>query len=340
MKDLIDNAITNIDSKHIDETISDIINNKSTKNNVSKVIFKTTVAIAAIIALLVVSFTVAVAEGNYTAYQILNSFNPTIAQTLTRVNESCIDNGIKMTVEAVNISGCTADILVSIQDIEKDRIDETTDLFDSYRIHTTSDSECGCFFISYDENSKTAMFLINIEQEEPIKGGKITFSVSELLSGKKDVNCELDITEELNATYGYVDSLTLPVRGGSGKEDFNPDESHDILNTSLDKSFSPTPCVQIVGYGFIDNKLHIQAYYENILDYDNHGYVYLANPQGIIYPEYDIAFWDDDKKGSFEEYVYDISPKEFESCRVYGEFVTCENRIEGKWKVKFLLHEK
>ena len=61
-----------------------------------------------------------------------------------------------MEVIAANIEGADAIILISLQDIMGDRLDETTDLFDSYSIHTPYAQSGGCSLVDYDDETKTA----------------------------------------------------------------------------------------------------------------------------------------------------------------------------------------
>ena len=72
------------------------------------------------------------ATGIDPAYEMLYSISPYIAQKLKPVNESCIDNGIEMKVVAAEIYNEKAEILISLRDTIDSRIDNTTDLSDSY----------------------------------------------------------------------------------------------------------------------------------------------------------------------------------------------------------------
>ncbi len=133
------------------------------------------------------------ATGNELAYEVLYSISPVIAQKLKPVNASCEDNGIEMTVVAAEVDGNKATILVSMRDNIGERLDETTDFFDSYSIHTPYDQRGGCTLLSYDDDTKTATFMLTIEQMNRvlIPGDKITFSVSQLLSKKEHSNFKL-----------------------------------------------------------------------------------------------------------------------------------------------------
>ena len=87
----------------------------------------------------------------------------------------------------------TAEIYLSMQDLTGERIDETVDLFDSYSIHSSRDSSSTCSLIEFDPESGKAVFLVQVKHMngEKIEGQKLTFSVSEFLTGKQRVEQEL-----------------------------------------------------------------------------------------------------------------------------------------------------
>ena len=92
------------------------------------------------------------------AYNLLYKVSPAIAQKLKPVSMSCEDNGIKFEVISAYVEGNEAKIFISVQDIDGDRIDETTDLFDNFSINTPFDCSSSCENISYDTETKTATF--------------------------------------------------------------------------------------------------------------------------------------------------------------------------------------
>jgi hypothetical protein len=146
----------------------------------------------ALVASLAVCFTLAVpamaAADVQVAYEILYAVSPKIAQELKPVRMSCEDDGIKMEVISAYINGDKAEIYISMQDMTDDRIDETTDLFDSYSINRPFSSSGTCERISYDEETNIATFLISITQwgQKEIGGEKITFTVDKFLSNKRE----------------------------------------------------------------------------------------------------------------------------------------------------------
>ena len=105
------------------------------------IVWKKVVAIAACICICVCAAVPALAAAdNEFAYDVLYSISPSIAQKLKPIRKSCEDNGIKMEVLSADIRGDSAEILVSMQDQTDSRLDETTDLFDSYSINTPFNS--------------------------------------------------------------------------------------------------------------------------------------------------------------------------------------------------------
>jgi len=348
----IENAITNIDSKYVMEALD--YKNKQHHNNSGY--FKTIGKVAAcfaVVCILSVSGTfVAAAAGNENAFQVVYEMFPDIAMNLVTINESCEDNGIKMSVEGINIEGDTADVYISLQDVSGNRIDETTDLFDSYDIRTGEDYQgdrmAGCSFVNYDEESKKATFLLSITnmQGTPMSNDKVTFLLSKILTNKKEMSRELTEITNVNEVEKTRDVSDVNLRGfasnGSDIEEFSnfyDKYGKDILCEDENIRFSPVDGATVTAYGFVNGKLHIQVYYEDILQYDNHGFITLVNEDSTIYPE-SIDFWDEEGIGSYSEYIFDITPEEMENYKVYGEFITCDTLIEGDWSVTFSLTEK
>lgn len=69
------------------------------------------------------------------------------------------------------------------------------------------------------------------------------------------------------------------MRGWSG-EDINDDTEFLIPDSSL--SYSPVDGVSVNAYGFINGKLHVQVHYDNILTYDNHGFIQVKDVGGLV----------------------------------------------------------
>lgn len=325
--------VTNIDDKYIYEAMN--YNGKSKHYIALKRIGKIAACFVLVFVLSLSSLTAAAAAGNRTAYDILYFLYPDIAMNLIPVNEVCEDQGIQMEVAAVYVHDDSAEIYISMQDLIGSRIDETIDLFDSYSIHTSADQIGGCSFVDYNEETQTASFLISVRQMNGkcITGKKMTFSVSEFLSGKKEVNEELiDSSLENIPIVSDVQTEVNERGSGGGLEKV---EAFLIPNDS--QMSAPVDGVAVTGYGFVDNRLHVQVYYEDIVHYDNHGYVYLKDAKGnVINCVQSVSFWDDKQKGSYDEYIFDLNPEDdLSGYSMWGYFMTCKTRTTGEWQVTF-----
>ena len=279
-------------------------------------------------------------------YDMLYAVSPATAQFFKPVQLSCEDNGIRMEVSAVYIHENTAEIYISMQDLEGTKFDETIDLFDSYRINTPFDCTSHCILSDYDPDTQTAEFLITIEQwnTQEITGDKLTFSLREILSNKKtyegiinDVNLS-DI--QLNNT-----SQSVYPRGIGGLEFIEKyeDSADQDLLTVLKPSgsiCSPVDGVTLTGIGYIDGYLHIQVCYKDILKTDNHGTIALISKETgeTISDDGSVAFFDNKGENSYEDYIFTEIPAEtLGEYDLYGEFITSSGPIEGTWSVTFPL---
>lgn len=274
------------------------------------------------------------------AYNLLSMVSPTIAQKLKPVRVSCEDNGIEFSVISAYVEGNEATILVSVQDLEGDRIDETTDLFDSYRINTPFDCSSSCKKVSYDGETEAVTFLISISQwnEQDIIGEKITFSAREILSNKQkydDVLHDLD-TNKISPIPAIVEPTYI--FGGGGMDNPEVMDNFYVLKPMGILS-SPVDGVDITAMGYFDGKLHIQAKYENISETDNHGYVYFKNAKGEeLHCVANITVSiDDAHQEQYVEYVFDLLDVDLTEYALYGYFVTSSTHITGNWSVTFPL---
>ena len=274
--------------------------------------------------------------GNEKVYEILYMISPELAQKLKPVNMSCEDDGILMTVVAADVYDDRAEVLISLKDLTDNRLDGTTDLFDSYSIHTPYDQSGGCSLVGFDEESGELIYMISVEQMDHvlILGDKITFSISQLLTGKKHFELSIDQIDTANLPV-IMECLADPnFRGYSGSD---IEDGMQIIipgeEVLLDEG------VTLTGYGLVDGQLHVQIKYDDIYHTDNHGFLYLEkeDTDRVLYAG-SYAFWDESHTDSYEEYVFDIPAEELQEYRLGGEFWTCTGGpIEGDWSVTFPL---
>ena len=271
------------------------------------------------------------AFGSDIAYNLLYMASPAVAQTFKPIQKSCEDKNIRMEVISADIQGDEAHFYISMQG---DMIDETTDLYDSYNIKCPFDSVGHVSFSDFDENTKTAYFVVNIKtmNGEKIPKGKVTFSVRELIFDKHEFEGAIDGVDLSEVPKNPPTIENINFRGASG-----------YYEPIIDMLAPSSPLTEIMdgisvtGIGYIDGKLHIQTYYEDILKTDNHGYVYLVDENGKrISEEFaDISFWDDERKGSYDEKVFDIDYNDLENYSPCGHFWTSNGYESGDWEVTF-----
>ena len=277
-------------------------------------------------------------------YDLVYRISPSLAQMMKPVQMSCEDNGIRMEVESASVYENEAAVYISLEDLtDQNRIDETTDLFDSYSINQGFTSFSTCSYVSFDKETGKAKFLINITRADgnKIEGNKITFDFTTFISKKSHYDgrlWELDLSKAVEAKDTFTPEW---FRGSSGIEGGLDKVSNTKCLIPVNGGlYSPVDGVTITNMGFIDNKLHIQVYYEDIANYDDHGFIKLRDKYGEEAKYYDVSFFDDEEIGSYDEIIYDITPDEIEKYIPFGNFVTCKNRTEGFWQVTFPLENK
>lgn len=286
-----------------------------------------------------VSVSTLAACDNEAAYELIYSVSPLLAQKLKPVHVSCEDNGIKMDVVAANLEGNTVNIMLSMQDIIGNRITESSDLFDSYSIHTPYDQTAGCEMVDYDSETNTAFWVITIDQEKSkLKAGdKITFSVNEILSEEEYTQLRIDSIDTTNLQPVQEFISNPEIDGCGGYYDWFEDENHEtkfILPDDAGEQLCTG--VMLTGYGLINDKLHIQIKYEDVNVTDNHGSVYLKDLAGQDKNYYYFVSWENDEQDSYYEYVFDISVDELKNYELCGEFWTCNSGpVSGHWQVTF-----
>lgn len=277
-------------------------------------------------------------------YELMYMVSPTIAQFFMPVQKSDEDNGVKMEVVSAYIHDNVAEINITMQDLIENRIDETTDLFDSYSINRPFDSSAHCERVGYDESKRTATFLITIEEwgNKDIAGDKITFTVREFLSHKETYE-DIEIPLSLS-TVDVAKETQKPLNrtggGGVDYKQFDEENSVALIPSSPMGEF-PVEGIDLTGVGYIDGKLHIQTAVTDNLEKDNHGFFYLKDNYGNkVDSSYTFNFVNQyDLAGRIDycNYIFDVPQSEISKYTLYGDFVTSGMITKGNWKVTFPL---
>ena len=271
------------------------------------------------------------------AYELLYAAAPTFAQRLKPVNLSDTDQGICMTLQDAAVEGNTAIFRLALRDLEGSRIDETTDLFDSYTIRTGQDLKGHCQLENYDSETRTAVFLAELQSMDgqPLRLGKVTFSLYKILSGKQETEASWDGSLQDAAKEAlWQPSSSVSIRGGGG-EDYPLLSKTDRFLSPQAPFWEPAQGVSLTAIGYADGFLRVQMHYADILRYDNHGDVRLLQGKENLPCAGMIAYWDEEKNGSYEEYFFLLSEDALSECSLTGWFVTASQLTEGRWQVTF-----
>lgn len=278
-------------------------------------------------------------------YQLMYLVSPQVAQFFMTVQKSDEDNGIKMDVVSAYIHDNIAEVYITMQDLtEQNRVDATLDLFDSYSINRPFASTAHCERVGYDAGTKMATFLITIEEwgNQNIVGDKITFSVREFLSHKKNYKDILVPIALSDVDVAESTQIVSSNNGGGGldyKKFVGGDQKPIALTPSAPRSEFSVEGISLTGIGYIEGKLHIQTAVKEPSDNDNHGFFYLKDGNGNrVDHNYSFAFsnqYEQPGRIEYDNYVFDLPQDEIGGYTLYGDFVTSGLKVEGRWRVTF-----
>lgn len=334
-------------NKELVKKIIDSLNETKKEKNKIKNFSAKPAIIPAIFVILVLTVTPVLAFNAPVMYKLMHLVSPAVAQFFTPVQKSCVDNGIKMEVVSVYIHDDTAEIYITMQDLTGDRIDETTDLYDSYSVNPPFSSTATCQRIGYDEKTKTVTFLISITElgAKEFLSDTISFSVRKFISNNHEYN-ETPVTVDFTNISNTNAVQLVSANGGSGPkfEEYIPDlrSKVKVLVPSAPMAF-PVEGIDFTGIGYVDGMLHLQTAVVNNLTKDNHGYFFFRDINGdkvkYIYQTGFVKNPYNDNRIDFTEYVFDIPQDKIGQYSLYGTFVTSGSFTEGNWQVVFHLDD-
>ncbi len=296
--------------------------------------------LAAVLALCLFIATPVLAANIPAVYEFMYLVSPSMAQRFQPVQERCERDGICMEVVSTSVHDNIIEVYVTLQDLTGDRVDETTDLFDSYSVHRAYDCTAHCERVGYDAETKTATFLITLEEwdNEKILDSKLTFSVGCFLSRKtalEDTAVPLDLTAAGEEESAAPETLGSIVGHGGLKNGTLP-----YVLTPGEVLYTPVDHLYITGAGYVDGRLHLQLMTDEKLSLDPHGYVYLVTREGEkLMAAESVGFMTEEggRRLDYEEFVFDATPEQVKEYSLYGSFWTSGCCTEGPWQVTFPL---
>lgn len=299
------------------------------------------------------------ALGSDMAYNFLYMASPAVAQGFKPVQEVCVDNGIRMEVISGEIEGGSAKFYIALTDVDGVGLDETTDLYDSYRLRYSKDCTGHTSFSDFDPETKTAYFVTEMETMDgsDFPKGKTTFGVRELIFGKESdhfVFDDIDLADIPTAT----ETVSLDwFSGRSGGRDVGiPSDEYlgslRYLPEGKVSLASPYDGISLTGLGYIDGDLHIQTRYSDVFRHDNHGFYYLIGENGEKTELFDldtnsvfVSYWAEGSHGcpadgendNINEHVFHMDSDELSKYKLGGEFFHSNGYVSGDWEVTFKL---
>lgn len=303
----------------------------------------------AVAAFLVCVFAVipAIAVRTQVGYRLFSMVMPTAAQFYKPIQTSCESNGLRMEAVSAQVHGDTAEIVISMQDLNENRVDASMDLFDSYDIVIPRfESQGTCNQIGYDGATKTATFraIISTMDGTPIPDGKVTFSVRCFLSRKQ-------IAEDVPLTmdWSVVDDnpATLPLITTEGGYTYTDNDGKEAITPIYTQVLKPSAVLAtlfdgftVTGMGYIDGRLHLQLHTPGRSAFDDHAFLELRNTKGrivnadmVYHLSVDLQEYAAETSSDYIDYVFDVSQAELMNYSLYGSFYAAKSRTDGYWEV-------
>ena len=314
-------------------------------------VFRNVMATAAVCVCIFVGVPV-VAANVEPVYDLMYRVSPKLAQSFCLVQKSDEDQGIRMEVLSAYVHENEIQAYITLQDLEEDRIDETTDLYDSYTIKAPFGGYGGGGSqpVDFDAETGTATFLITLgtfsgenESLKEIVGKKVTLSLRELI-GKKTEYADLEIPVLWSEIETEPQTMSPKLRGGSypnmtGGDSDDPRPSGKMLLPGEPRAIAPVEGIMLTGMGYTDGMLHIQTMVPNLLETDNHCELFLVDGEGNqrLYDYKINAFGStaETKGTDYQDCIFNISPEELENYTLHGYFMTSGFHIKGDWSVTF-----
>ena len=291
-------------------------------------------------------------------YKIVDYLSPEMADRLVPIEKSCTSQGITMQVEAVNLEGNEAEVIISLSDAEdstQDLVHGVMDLFDSYNLtdYTNHLIVGGCQFLTYDENDDKVYFLVSAQSDNAYQSGKLQFSAYSILCDKYSITKDVDLSGIVYTA--DTKSVRLSGSGGPMTEDMLPDFLKDIPGTQED----PRPKTNVLdlskaadcaaddftltGIAYMDGVLRIQMCMGDNWSSDRHVQLFLKDSNGKErYEDHSVSWHEDvgDTSYDFYEFWYVEDIDDIADYSMYGIFHDSGELINGEWNVVFRLQEE
>lgn len=290
------------------------------------------------------------AEQIPTVYRVIQKYAPALAEYVLPEETSCTSKNITLQVEAVNIEGNTAEIILSFSDAsgsEMNQIRGKVDMYDSYRISNYGEKwqSGGCSFLEYDPIEDKAYFKVNITSELDFQKNRVRFAVNQLLTECEKEEKKISMEQMLvNPKEKRVDCS-----GGSASSEVQAkipfyvagedSSSRTVLvmdAVELNEDLMEELTVTAVAYD--EGVLRVQQCRGNFKEADRHIRLYLKDSEeNERIPDASVT-WQEEMDGervAFDETWFLITEEELEQYELYGMFYVSDGSVKGDWEVIF-----
>ncbi len=309
------------------------------------------IAVASLVVCLMAGLGLPVAAQNIPkVYDVLKRNVPGLLDYMVPVQKSDSSQGILLQVEAVNIEGNKADVIVSFSDEgTEDYIHGMVDMYDSYHLksYSAESNVGGCSFLEYDPVEDKAYFQVELTSTTgTFDTSRLEFNVAMLLTDCRRELKEIPLDTALREC--NVKAVSLNGRGGTGKENpaldklsqsgnaMDPRPVHQVLDIPMDK-YSPES-MEITAMAYMDGVLRIQLCRGNFKEADRHMNLYMKTESGEeLYPDLAVS-WQEEVAGEkvlLEEYYFVISEEQLNAYTLWGEADVRVGCVHGDWSITF-----
>ena len=329
--------------------------------------FRPLSAVAAVLAVFMLATPVMASEP---VQDLMYQVSPEMAARFTPIRESDTDNGIKMEVVSASVHGATAEICISFEDMEGNRLNRNS-MPEQFHTQFTGlkalrSGSWGGSIKDVDYSEETGKLILVLERTFNFydEGAGRYLTVQELFDGKLTV-CLDNLYEfvrqpEVEISTSLTDNEVISVkveRGhptdrpvevpfdgfGSGSTRGDPwlsQEYYEILEPG-EPVQQVTDALAITGIGYAEGQFHVQARIRAEEDEAPIFNLWFVDGNGNeVYHQRNHTFTirEGDNWGEYEEVIFDISQEELENYTLVCQ-VSERKSIEGNWKVAFQFSE-
>ena len=311
-----------------------------------KPVLKPAIGICTLCLLFMVVATPVLAKEVPFLYSMIQRYAPALSDSIVPQELSSSSQGIKMQVEAVEVKGNEAEVLVSFTDEEGfDYINGEVDMYDSYGLYSyAAESNIGgCFFLEYNPSEDKAYFKIDVKCDFNSFSDKVTFKVGQLLTRYSQEKQDIDILNRISKPV----TKKIEINGWSGEENWYDGrglvQENEFTAWVLDRGLLEDKYAKelnVTGVAYMDGILRVQVCRGNFRDVDRHMELYLVRVDGTEQHEDYSVSWQQIINGEvalMEEYWFEVAEEELPNCSMYGIYHITDGSVEGSWDVTFAI---